>query len=216
MIMKNILILFFLSISFLSFNQDSYDFSTALPIGEKAIETVDEKHFGLYAAENNETFYEFNADGVWIISTLFSSISRETIRESSKYTIRNGYIFGIVENDSLPCVLEGEFYHFGMRNRDQLIGPNSPHVLKQINSATFLISFSENGGFTPSIFTFSGKNLTVQHFDYEMGTTLFSSIKIQTSKTVNGLNFIQLSPTKDEWKQISSLTIYGKSQIYFK
>lgn len=215
-LMKNIIFLLFISISFISFTQESYDFSSAIPIGENVIQTVDEKYFGIYSADNNETFYEFNADGVWIISTIFSAISRETIRESSKYTVRNGYIFGIVADDSLPCVLEGELYHFGMRNKDQLIGPNSSHVLKQINSTTFIISFSENGGYTPSIFSFLGNKLSVQHFDYEMGTNLFSTIKNQTSKTVNGLNFIQLSPTLAEWKQISVLNIYGNSQFYVK
>ena len=83
-LMKNIIFLLFISISFISFTQESYDFSSAIPIGENVIQTVDEKYFGIYSADNNETFYEFNADGVWIISTIFSAISRETIRESSK------------------------------------------------------------------------------------------------------------------------------------
>ena len=205
-----------LSISFFGFSQDSFDFSTALPVGEKAVQAVEKNYFGSYAADNNETFYEFDAQGVWITSTIYSSISRETIRESSKYIVRNGYIFGIALHDSLPCELEGELYHFGLRNKEQIIGPHSENVLKKINAASYLICFYENGGYTPSHFTFSGKKLDVKHFDYEIGTAIFSNIERKTSKTVNGMNYITLSPTIDECKEIFSETIFGPIFSYSK
>ena len=111
-----------LTVSILSacyvFTQDSFDFSEPLPVGEKTIIAVSNSFLGKYEASNGESFYEFTPEGVWIISTIYSSISRETIRESTKYTVRNGYIFGVVIGDSLPCELEGESYYFGMRNRE--------------------------------------------------------------------------------------------------
>ena len=182
-----------LSISFFGFSQDSFDFSAALPVGEKAVQAVEKNYFGSYAADNNETFYE-----------------------SSKYIVRNGYIFGIALNDSLPCELEGELYHFGLRNKEQIIGPHSENVLKKINASSYLICFYENGGYTPSHFTFSGKKLDVKHFDYEIGTAIFSNIERKTSKTVNGMNYITLSPTIEECKEIFSQTIFGPIFSYSK
>jgi hypothetical protein len=214
--MKKIISLLFLSISIFSFSQESFDFSEPFPLDEKEIKTVEEKSFGSYSSSDNEITYEFNQEGVWIVSTLYSSISRETIRESSKYTIRDGYIFGIALNDSLPCVLEGERYHFGMRNKDQIIGGKSKHILKKINATTYIINFNENGNYTPSLFTFSGNNLSVQHFDYELGTTLFSQIKKTSTKKVDGMNFITLSPSVKEWNEIDKNVIYSAKLNYLK
>ena len=172
--------------------------------------------FGMYESNNKETFYEFKEDGIWIISTLFSSISRETIRESSKYTVRNGYIFGVVEDDSLPCELEGERYYFGMRNKEQIIGGNSKNVLKKIDQSTFVINFYENGGYTPSLFSFAGNKLSVQHFDYETGTTLFDTIEKKSNKMIERMDYITLSPTEKEFSKMGLTSILSEKIVYIK
>lgn len=214
--MKLFTITALLFISFIGISQVSYDFSEALPPKEKTVLTVNNSLFGEYQSSNGETFYDFKEDGVWIISTMISSISRETIRESSKYTVRNGYIFGVVADDSLPCELEGERYYFGMRNKEQIIGGSSKNILKKIDQSTYVINFYENGGYTPSLFTFTGKNLSVQHFDYETGTTLFESIENQSNKKVENMNYITLTPTEKEFSQIGILSIFSEKIIYIK
>lgn len=202
--------------SFFGTSQVSYDFSEAVPPKENSVSMVSNSLFGMYESNNKETFYEFNENGVWIISTLFSSISRETIRESSKYTVRNGYIFGVVEGDSLPCEIEGERYYFGMRNKEQIVGGNSKNVLKKIDQSTYTINFYENGGYTPSLFSFSGKSLSVQHFDYETGTVLFESIEEKKNKMVESMNYITLSPTEKEFSKIGITSILGEKIVYSK
>lgn len=214
--MKLITITALLFISFFGVSQVSYDFSEALPPKGNTVSTVSNSLFGQYQSDNKETFYEFKEDGVWIISTLISSISRETIRESSKYTVKNGYIFGVVENDSLPCELEGERYYFGMRNKEQIIGGNSKNILKKIDQSTYVINFYENGGYTPSLFTFTSKSLSVQHFDYETGTTLFESIEKKSNKMVEKMNYITLTPTENEFSKIGFSSILGGKTIYLK
>lgn len=214
--MKLFTITALLFISFIGISQVSYDFSEALPPKEKTVLTVNNSLFGEYQSSDKETFYEFKEDGVWIISTMISSISRETIRESSKYMVKNGYIFGVVADDSLPCELEGERYYFGMRNKEQIIGGNSKNIFKKIDQSTYVINFYENGGYTPSLFTFTGKNLSVQHFDYETGTTLFESIEKQSNKKVENMNYITLTPTEKEFSQIGILSIFSEKIVYIK
>lgn len=208
-----ITILSFISTS-LAFGQVSYDFSQSLPVDEKSLTSVSSSDFGTYISENNETKYVFDSQGVWIETTIFSSISRETIRESSKYVVRNGFIFGVVMNDSLPCVLDDERYHFGLKNKEQVIGGNSFNVLKKLNSSSYILNYFENGGYTPSLFSFIGKNLSIQHFDYETGTNQFSKITQQSSKKIEGMNYITLSPSKDEWKELDQVKLFGSKYLY--
>ena len=214
LIMRHTLFLLSFSTIFQSFGQVSFDFSEPLPIDEKSITSVSSSDFGTYISENNETKYVFDSQGIWIETIIFSSISKETIRESSKYVVRNGYIFGVVLNDSLPCVLDNERYHFGLKNKEQVVGGNSLNVLKKFNSSSYILNFKENDGFTPTLLAFNGKNLTIQHFDYETGTNQFSTIVIQSSKKIDGMNYISLSPSKKEWIELDQVKLFGSKYIY--
>ena len=214
--MRHIVLLLSYFIVFQSFSQVSYDFSEALPLDENPISSVSSSDFGTYFSENRETKYIFDAQGIWIETTIFNSISKDTIRESSKYTVRNGYIFGVVLNDSLPCVLDENRYHFGLKVREQVAGGASKNVLKKLKGSSYIINYKENDGYTPSLFTLSGKTLSIQYFDYETGTTIFDVIAQQSSKKVQGMNYISLAPTKKEWKGIEITKLFGDKVVYFK
>jgi len=199
------------------FGQVSYDFKEALPSTEKSSISVSSSDFGIYLSENKEIQYEFNEKGISIITTIYSSISKETIRESSKYSIRNGYLFGLVEKDSLPCFLaEDNRYYFGLKSTEQLIGSTSQNSLKKISSTSYLINYYENGGFTPSLLTFSKKEFSIQYFDYETNTTQFSTIVNQTDKQIVGMKYVTLLPTKKEWKELDQSKLFGNKILYSK
>lgn len=211
----NKVLLFLISFSTtISIGQVSYDFSEPLPVDEIKCTTVSFSNFGLYESENHETYYEFNPEGIWIVTTIYSSIAKETIRESSKYVVRNGYIFGVIKNDSLPCVLENDRYYFGLKNRDQVIGGASLNVLKKMGRNSYVLNFYEKGAFTPSLLVFLDKTLTIQHFDYETGTTQFSQIKQQTNKQTEGMNYITLTPSIKEWNELDKKMLFGPKISY--
>ncbi|MBI1837598.1 MAG: hypothetical protein HYR91_10085 [Flavobacteriia bacterium] len=214
--MKQIFLLIFIICISSSFAQESFSFSVAQPLEEKSVYTVDPLFFGIYSSPTSDTYYEFNSEGVWAISTIYSSILKETIRESSKYTVRNGYLFGILENDSIPCVLNEDRYHFGVKHKEQIIGLHSKHILKKISATNYMINFFENDSYTPSQFIFKDQTLEVKHFDYEINTKLFEAIKIQTSKKDISMNYITLTPSTKEWHQIQKAGIFGKGNLFLK
>jgi hypothetical protein len=191
-----------LFLCFFSEAQNSYDFKVTLPPSYKPLTTVDQKHFGIYKASENGTYYEFNETGVWAISISYSSISREMIRESTTYSVRNGYLFGVVEGDSLPCELEGERYYFGVLNKQQIICGTSKNQLMVAEKNSFIINFYENGFYTPSFFEFSNKGLKVYHFDYDSDSPVFDIIVERENVTEGKLTVIHLSPNLMEWKRL--------------
>lgn len=214
--MKSTLFLFFIfSIHFI-FGQQSFNFSVAQPTEKNNVIAVESNYYGVYKSDSIDTYYEFNKDGVWAVSTIYSAISRETIRESSKYAVRNGYLFGVVENDSIPCFLDGEKYHFGILHKEQIIGDKSKHEMKKMNNSTYMVNFFENGTFTPSEFSFKGHNLIIRHFDYENSTNQFEAIKIQNTTNELGLKVITLTPSAKEWSKIEKAGIFGKALTFIK
>ena len=78
--MKIIGLIASLILTFFSIGQKSYYFSEALPSNKKAQSVVDKKWHGKYAVNNGKNILEVNSDGVFMVSTTISSISREEIR----------------------------------------------------------------------------------------------------------------------------------------
>jgi hypothetical protein len=214
--MKLIAILITVSVTFFGISQVSYDFSAALPPLEEEAASVDRIHFGIYNSEETNSTYEFNEKGICIISTTFTSVSREMVRENSKYTVRNGFIFGVTK-DSLPCVLEEDRFHFGILNKEYLIGSKSRHILKKVSNNQYFLNYEENGNFVPTLLTFNGKQLTVQQFDYETGTSSFNEFKAFTSLKKDGIEFVTISPSREEWQKFNfESLIFGKGITYLK
>jgi hypothetical protein len=125
---------------------------------------------------------------------LYLSISKATIRESSTYDVRNNYLFGIKENDSIPCILEDDVYYYGLKDKIKIAGSGTKNKIIQLSSGLYCINYFDNGTYIPSMLEFKGKNLIVEHFDYENKTTLFNNVA--EKEQVN--HRVILNPTLEE------------------
>lgn len=199
--------------SFISIGQKSYYFSEPVPSIENRVENISSNYFGTYQSSNGRT-YEISNDGIFIISTSVSSISRETIRESSTYTVRNGFIHGVILNDSIPCVLEGERYYFGIKNKDVLVGPSSDNVLTKSSATLYYINTFENGQYIPTKIEFVKKSLIVSHFDYETDSNPFDFVTSQKKIETPHHELIVLSPTMEEFSQMKASIIFPETKEY--
>jgi len=197
-------------------SQVSYDFAIPLPPSGQEVQGIAQPYYGIYSSDQTDMDYEFNAKGIFAVSLIFSSISRETIRESSTYRVSNGWLHGVKANDSIPCELQGEYYHFAIKQKEQLIGSDeTEHVLMKISDRTYILNFEENGSYTPSIFEFKGTELHIRHFTYEDQTT-FPMIAEQLEHANKDIKSITLRPTKEEWEKLPIESITGQRMIFNK
>lgn len=202
--------------SFFSIGQKSYYFSDLLPTNAHKVNTVDQRYFGTYTSKAAARSYEMSAEGIFIISTSISSISRETVRESSKYSVRGKYIHGVLKNDSLPCILEGEHYYFGVRNKDLLVDAKSLSKLTKMNSSQYIVNHSDNGLFTPTLFSFEGNKLIIKEFSYDFGTEAFVHIQNQQTTPSEHFDIVILTPTEKEFQQVMSNGVFTEGQVFKK
>lgn len=214
--MKIVAIITYIFLAEIAFSQNSYYFSNPLPTEEKKVQTVDEKWFGQYKDESTSLIYDFSAEGVTVISTQVSSVSKKLVRESTQYSVKNNFIFGIVENDSLPCVLEDGFYYFGIRNRDAVIFKNSTTQLTRINDREYLLNYNENGKFSPVKLTFSAKGMTISEFDYDPEKREFEFIEKQSESTQQQQTVIVLSPSPVEFNQLNSAAYFIERSAFLR
>ena len=191
----------------------SYDFAQPLSPSGIEVETVSDSYFGSYKLDDK--LFIFDEKGIRSKTTIYLSISRETIRENSSYFVKNGYLFGVQKNDSIPCFLNGDKYYYGLREEIEIIGKNSLNKLTDDGSAYYL-NFYENGTWIPARFSFSKNKLTVAYFDYPDSTTLFNSIALSTVKKENGLEKITLWPTEKEWNTLNKTVLFPEEIKFTK
>ena len=205
--------------TFFSIGQKSYYFSHACPLNQKSVTKVDSKWYGKFAVGKGDHVYEVNSDGVSMVSTTISSISREEIRESSKYDVRDNYLFGVLENDSVPCVLENDRYFFGIRNKETIVGAGSKNILTPSGRVPneYILNVFENGYYIPSILLFESKRISVQQLDYDFETTVFDFIVNKKSLKGTALEIVVLSPDGNEFSSLlKNSTVFSILQEYKK
>ena len=210
--MKIVSFLVVLLTVFSSAAQFSYYFSEPLPSAKRQVKGVAEKYFGMYTTKDGTISYQFDADGLTIVSTTISSIHKETVRESSKYSVRNGYLFGIEKGDSVPCLLEDGSYFFGVRNFDRYVGGTSEHILtKTSNTGEYVLNVYDNGRYVPQLLTFNGKKLEISHFDYDgRDRKEFDFIVTQEQILLDGITLVILKPNETDFERVASQSFVGE------
>lgn len=204
-------------LSFSSISQKSYYFSDPLPSVDAKVNHVDSKWYGNYASNSGVLTYQIDEYGITIVSTSISSMSRESIRESSQYDVRGGYIHGVLKNDSIPCVLDGERYYFGVRNTDVFVGIGSKNILKKTTSSNiYFLNLFENGNYLPMQLEFKGGKLTIRYFDYETDATQFDFIVEKKSIEIQFQELIVLSPTIDEFARLRKEGVFDLPKVFKK
>lgn len=206
-----------LLIGFISTAQNSYYFSDPLLFDKINSTQVDSKYFGTYSSLEQPSQYEVSAEGVFLVSTNISTISRETIRESSKYNVRNGYILGVIKNDSIPCILKGENYFFGVQNRELIVGAGSKNILTKMDDfGNYIVNTFENGVYIPMKISFKHLQFSIAYFDYEMDTKSFKFIDEQISTLSDDFNIVVLSPSDKETKRLFKNDLFGDPKTFNK
>lgn len=199
--------------SFLSFAQVSYEFGESVPPNGSIVQSIGSNYTGNYLSANSKITYIIEPNRIATTSALMNRISRATLRETANIQVRNGYIFGVENNDSVPCVLDGEYYYFGVRSGQEIYGSGSGSELFELGNGKFILNKVENGRYIPSLIEFKGKEMRISDFDYDWGTTIFDGIQktLEISKPI----FTKvLFPTEEEWKRLNIVDLFGEPTIY--
>lgn len=217
--MKKVRVLLTLSLPifvfFSTFGQKTVQFSDPLPNGNPSVATVGTSFFGKYKSSDLSTTYVVDKEGIYIVSLVVASVTREQIRENSKLDVRGNYLFGIKENDSVPCVLEGENYYYGIQQKLMIAGSGSSNILTQVATNTYVINFHEGDYFEPSLVTFNGNKMTIIHGDLLFQDAFKPILQIKTI-TRYGSEVAILAPSAEQWEQLRKVLFEGKKLIYTK
>jgi len=181
----------------------------------KSVSAVSSSYYKKYQPEATEEnkirnaageYLVADASGIYLEKNKLLFITREQVREEGKYQVRNGYLFGVVENDSIPTALEGENYYFLIPSKTYLYdmkkGPST--LFEGLNPGEYLLVTPEPDEYYSVIyFKFSNGKLDVKELIFN--TEVCNIETVQEKEIIKGdFNTYILTPTKEEWQTIFS------------
>jgi len=217
--MKLIILLVLSLLSAHSFSQDnntifSYYFKTvSTPF--KSIDNLNTNQFGEYqlmkgkstAFNNYELRIEagenliIDETGVYLLKNKILSISRTEIRENSKYSISNGYLHGVLKNDSLAVALQDELFYFLMPTKAYLYeSSNVNQKLVEFSNNAYLVLTKESNAYY-SILKIETNANQVNFSELDLNYIDTKSIT-HDSIMENGIETFILHPTSAQWDLI--------------
>ena len=190
----------------------SYFFEVPVPPNWSETGVIEKQFYGTYTSDSDRKII-VNEAGIFTENTLVLKISRETVRESSQYKLKGDYLFGVMENDSVLCVLNDEHYYYQLTDLVAWWTPNKQDVLLQKGGEFYLNKF-EYDAFTPMKLVFSRGELIVHPFDYVQETTVFNHIKQRKEQEEQDVLKVVLTPTKKEWGLINPTEMFAQPEVY--
>ena len=141
--------------------------------------------------------------GVFVLKDKLMSISRTEIRENSKYSISNGYLHGVLKNDSLAVALQDELFYFLMPTKTYLYETtNSNQTFVEITNSSYLVFTKESNAYYSTLKIDINKN-QINFSELNLNYVDTKSINHDTI-TEYGIETFILNPSKKEWDLILS------------
>ncbi len=186
----------------------------------KTVSAVSSSYYKKYQPEASEEnkmrnaageYMVVDASGIYLLKNKLLFITREQVREDGKYQVRNGYLFGVVENDSVPTALEGENYYFLIPSKTYLYnmkaGPST--LFEGLSQGEYLlVTPEENEYYSVIYFRFTNGKMEVKELIFN--TDVCNVETVEEKETIKGdFNTYILTPSLEEWK-----TIFGCFETY--
>ena len=166
------------------------------------------KKYNLKATEANEIrnaageYLIVDATGIYLEKNKLLFITREQVRENSKYEMRDGYLFGVIKNDSVLTALDDEKYYFLVPTKTYLFqaGVGSSTIYQGLTTDEYLVVTPEpNEHFSCIYFRFKGGALDIAELNFDRAGCSLDNVK--EKETITGdFNTYILTPTLVEWK----------------
>lgn len=142
--------------------------------------------------------------GVYLEKNRLLSISRTEIRENSAYHLNDGYLHGVLPNDSVLVALDGEHYYFLIPTKTYLyqVDNKIEHLYQGRTPNEFIIVTREKNGYNSLLMlSFTANQITLSAIDIEQKAFDFRTV---TGKVLaeDEIPVYILSPTKPEWNEI--------------
>lgn len=142
--------------------------------------------------------------GIYIEKNKLLFVTREELRENSKIDVRNGYLFGVIENDSLLTALDGENYYFLVPSKTYLceLRSSTHKLFSGLNPGEFLLmTLEENNHYTAMYLKFQTGGLVLMEPAFDTEACACKMIKDHQVTKADFETYV-LSPTLKEWQTL--------------
>ncbi len=205
-----------ISVSFAQDDEGVYSlyFSVPLVDGNKELTTIKPIFYGSYGLQTTEEnalrsaagdVLQVDETGVYLEKNKLLSISKAEVRENSAYTVKNGYLFGVVEGDSVMTAFQDDAYYFLIPSKTYLYAVNNTDfkLFEGLNSQQLVVFTKEKNEnyYTTLVVQFNAGAIELKELD--LNHPFYDARKVADQKIKQkGMSTYVVNPTAAEWQKI--------------
>jgi hypothetical protein len=162
-------------------------------------------------------YFVSDPTGIYVEKNRLLSMSREEVRENSKYSVVDGYLHGVVENDSVRVALDGEKYYFLIPVKAYFFDKKAraDRMFQISQNAYALFNYQDNGHYSVMVVHYTSGGVLLK--EIELKATGKNSLEsIETRKEIKeeseNIRAYLLTPNRDEWMN----TIFSSCLVTFE
>ena len=156
---------------------------------------------GVYTNERGVS-WEVSAKAISSVSRLYLSYTRDELLNRRGYTIRNGYLFGFVEEDSIPVYESNDTVYFAYSHRKELFALKGKQAVLTQDGQTlyYYQENSQNELFSVVKFTLEKGELKVHYLNAEKVVNSIAEFKPSPSLVQNETVYYEVKNKKKNFE----------------
>lgn len=196
----------------------SFYFSEAQPKSIKAINKFNVSICGKYVLEDDSlTQLIITRDSIYMQQNVLFVLTRKDFRKSKgKYYTEGNQLFGIVANQSIPCIKQNDTTYAIYKQINNYYIPSPTTPLKKQNETYYLNEKLENNYFSSSILFSFGKGIAIYSIDHEEIMPKVYAFDELDSLRLNDFKTYIASPTLSEMNTFVQQKGFNDAVIFFK
>ncbi|MCT4582457.1 MAG: hypothetical protein N4A35_13665 [Flavobacteriales bacterium] len=197
--MKKFIILFLAWTSLVIYSQEptSFYFGAPQPANIETSSAFSSSICGKYVLEDDSlTQLYITPDSIYLQQNVLFMLSKKDFRKSKKkYYTQDGLLYGIVQNEGLPYVIQNDTTFAIYKQINNYFTPAPTTPLKQQNKTYYLNEQTEHGYYTTSMLYHFGKGIAIYSIDHELVLPQIRSFEQVDSLQLDGFKTYIATPS---------------------
>jgi hypothetical protein len=142
-VLRNLFTVFFFFPAFGQTDVSNFYFSLPQPVDGQANASLSTLEGTYFASEDTNRRLEIRNDTVFARKVIWSQFTDADLKALPKLMARNGYLHGLVRNDSVPYVRSADTLYFGIPYETVLFHPSETMVCHRLDDERFVLNYRE-------------------------------------------------------------------------
>ncbi len=173
---------------------------------------------GVYFAEEDTLRkLEIKGDTILARKIIWTNLSTEDLKSNPKWMLRSGFLHGIKQNDSLPCVVKKDSIFFGIPYETAVFKPGDNQHCRVLDKNRVVLNYKDTDNHWICVLMHFDENgfLYMNHMDHDVSADRLHLLGSVQEETGNSLPTKVVTTTREGFKAFVDANGFGARMVFY-